>query len=803
MEQQPFNESREEGLFEESINLRHYWHIVLERRWLVAATFLVVIILTAFYIFSATPIFSATTRLQIDRETENALRMESFVMEGAREQDYLQTQYKNLQSRSLMEMALEETLQNAMILDGLKAGRRNPKQLIGETGLSETNVIERLHQISKAGFFGLTGYAGGDAPALSREENRPLATGLFAFPPKPKDGEEPEDLTYEEQLKRLSDAVSVSPIRLSRLVDVSVESPNRNEAALIANTVISKFLEQDNNRKRGKLANAVDFLREEATNLSTAVHTNYMALHNFKLEWDIISLEDSQNTTLQALLKAQTDYDAAHSRAVEAQASADEAQRVFTETGEFGTIPDVAADAEVKKMRGDLALVLAELASLRERYLEKHPKIIEKRSSIVALQESLKNSENRIFDSIMNKAKLAKATDVQLAGVLTIRKSEQQSMNQKSIEYNNLSRTATQSETMYNLALQRLKETELQEKDIVQNMHVIDLATAQMHAIKPKKLLTAFLGIIGGLGAGFGLAFFVNFLDDSIKSQEDIETYLKLPFLGYVPNIKTTSIIERDLQAHLHPQSNSAEAFRTVRAAISLSVRAGDLQILSVTSTVPSEGKSLVASNHAIVTAQTGAKTLLVDCDLRRPSVHKAFQIQSPKGLSSYLLGKVDTIDSIVHQTEVANLDIICCGAVPNNPSELAGSQRMIDFVEEVRGKYEKIVFDCPPVSAVSDPLIIAANTDGTVFVNKFNKIRREHARKTVQRVQDAGINIVGVCINDLDFEGKDSYYYSYYYYQNRYYASHYKSDKPGEEEAAQLPLQPGVKKAGKEEKSA
>ena len=125
------------------------------------------------------------------------------------------------------------------------------------------------------------------------------------------------------------------------------------------------------------------------------------------------------------------------------------------------------------------------------------------------------------------------------------------------------------------------------------------------------------------------------------------------------------------------------------------------------------------------------------------------------------------------------NLDVICCGAVPNNPSELAGSQRMRDFIEEVKKKYDKIMFDCPPVSAVSDPLMIAAATDGIIFVNKFNKIRREHARKTVQRIQDAGINIVGVCINDLDFEGKDSYYYSYYYYQNRYYASHYKSDKP------------------------
>jgi capsular exopolysaccharide synthesis family protein len=471
---------------------------------------------------------------------------------------------------------------------------------------------------------------------------------------------------------------------------------------------------------------------------------------------------------------------------------------VFEETGNYGTIPDVATDTEVRKIRGDLALAEAELAELLKRYLDKHPKVIEKRGKIESLKEGLASSEKRIFDSILNQAKLAMATALSLQGVLVIRKSEQQGMNQKSIQYFALEREAKQSETMYNLALQRLKETELQEKDIVQNMHVIDLATAQMAPIKPKKMLTLFLGIVGGLGAGFGLAFFVNFLDDSIKSQDDVESYLKLPFLGYIPNIKTTSVIERDLQSHLHPQSNSAESFRTIRAAISLSLRAGDLHVIAVTSTVPAEGKSLVASNHAIVTAQTGAKTLLVDFDLRRPSVHKAFQLQSPRGLSSYLLGKVDSIDEIVHHTEVPNLDVICCGAVPNNPSELAGSQRMKDLIQEVRSKYDKIMFDCPPVSAVSDPLMIAAATDGIIFVSKFNKVRREHARKTVQRIQDAGINIVGACINDLDFEGKDSYYYSYYYYQNRYYASHYKSDKPGGKDG-----EPDSKKRKKESSAA
>ena len=783
MEQQQFGEPREEGLFEESINLRHYWHIVLERRWLVVATFLVVIILCVFYLFTATPIFSATTRLQIDNETENSMRMESFVMEGMQGQDYLQTQYKNLQSRSLMETVLKETQQNATILEGIKSGKSSPSQLAKLTGLAATNVIERLGQMATAGFFVVTKYTGGNAPALARDENKPLlVSGKFVFPEK-KEEDENEPIippSYESLLGRVSGGVSVSPIRLSRLVDVSVESPNRNEAALIANTIISKFLEQDNNRKRGKLTNAVDFLQTEAANLSDKVRDNFGALLTYKMENDIISLEESQNVTLQALIQAQTDYDTAHSREVSAVAAAEEAARVFEETGNYGTIPSVATDTEVRKIRGDLALAEAELAELLKRYLDKHPKVIEKRGKIESLEEGLASSERRIFDSILNQAKLAMATALSLQGVLVIRKSEQQGMNQKGIQYYAFEREAKQSETLYNLALQRLKETELQEKDIVQNMHVIDLATAQMAPIKPKKMLTLFLGIVGGLGAGFGLAFFVNFLDDSIKSQDDVESYLKLPFLGYIPNIKTTSVIERDLQSHLHPQSNSAESFRTIRAAISLSQRAGDLQVMAVTSTIPSEGKSLVASNHAIVMAQTGAKTLLVDFDLRRPSVHKAFQLQSPRGLSSYLLGKIDSIEEIVHHAEVPNLDVICCGAVPNNPSELAGSQRMKDFIEEIRSKYDKIMFDCPPVSAVSDPLMIAAATDGIIFVSKFNKVRREHARKTVQRIQDAGINIVGVCINDLDFEGKDSYYYSYYYYQNRYYASHYKSDKPG-----------------------
>ena len=242
-------------------------------------------------------------------------------------------------------------------------------------------------------------YSGGNAPALAREENKPLVPGKFVFPEKKEEDEDEPVIppSFESLLGRVSGGVSVSPIRLSRLVDVSVESPNRNEAALIANTIISKFLEQDNTRKRGKLTNAVDFLQTEAANLSDKVRDNFGALLTYKKENDIISLEESQNVTLKALIQAQGDYDTAHSSEVSMVAAAEEAARVFEETKQYGTIPSVAIDAEVRKIRGDLALAEAELAELLKRYLDKHPKVIEKRGKIESLEEGLGNSERADF----------------------------------------------------------------------------------------------------------------------------------------------------------------------------------------------------------------------------------------------------------------------------------------------------------------------------------------------------------------------------------------------------------------------
>ncbi len=691
--------ANEAGQQEESVNLRQYWHVILERRWLVITTFVSVFILCLIYLYKAPRIYEATARLQIDRESESLLYIKDAFAAESRELDYLQTQYKNLTSRTLID-----------------------------------SVIAKLN-LDKD-----------DRYKEARDKSRAVASDI-----------------------------TVAPIRLSRLVDVKVEHTDAKQAAAIANELVTKFMENNLDLKRLQSATTVDWLRMEASTLKTKVSVADKALQVYMEKFNNVSVQENQNIVLQALKAAQEELIRCQSRAVIAQSVDQEVQSLIKNGTPITNLPQVNSDTLIKELKGKLALKESELASLLKRYKDKWPTVMQTLADIESLKNSIAVSAENIVSGIAAEAKLTQAQFVVMEKMAEQLKGEQLKLGGLRIDFDALNREADLKKILESNILKSLQEMELQSNSKINNMRIVDPAMDPFKPIKPRFMLTLLMGVLGGLAAGCGLAFFVNYLDDSIKTQEDVETYLHLPFLGYVPNIKTNSVIERDLQAHTHPQSNSSEGFRTIRAALSLMPDADKFRVFVVTSTIPSEGKSLIASNLAIVTAQTGLRTLLVDADLRRPSVHKAFQLHSPNGLSTYCQGAIDNIDDIIHTTEVPKLSVVCAGAIPNNPSELIGSGRMRQFLEEARKRYDRIFLDCPPISAVSDPLVTASMADGVVFVTKFNKIRREHARRSLQRVQDAGIRVLGVVLNDIDFEGRDSYYYSYYYYQNRYYATHYK----------------------------
>ncbi len=690
---------------DDNTNLRHYWHVILERRWLVVTTFISVFVLCMFYLAKAPRIYQATVRVQIDKEADNPLNLRDFISVDSREQDYLQTQYKNIKNRLLLQ-----------------------------------SVVAKL-----------------------------------------KLNEDPRYAKRMDVVGALDQDVMVAPIRMSRLVDIKVSHTDPAKAELIANTLATQFISGNLDRKKKASSDAEEWLKTEATSQKRKVEEAEAALQSYKERLNNVSLEERENIVLQGLKLAQEVFVQSQTKSKIAVRLDEEMQMMVKNGVPIETIPQVANDPLIQQLKAKLVVQEAELANMLKRYKDKYPTVIQTREGIESLRKSLRDQATAIVQSISKAAQLAKAEEASMKKYVDELEQKQLEMGKQRIAYDALSREAQIQTQLFMDVIKSQKQMEIASNSKINNMMVVDPAVTPLSPIKPRVTLTLALGIFCGLAAACGLAFFVNYLDDSIKTQEDVETYLRTPFLGYVSNIKSNSVIERDLQAHLHPQSTSAEGFRTIRAAIALMPKAETYRILAVTSTIPSEGKSLLASNLAIVTAQTGVKTLLVDADLRRPSVHKAFQLHSPVGLSGYLDGSVSRIEDIVHTTEVPHLDVICAGAIPSNPSELSGSKRMQQFLDEALQRYDRIFLDCPPVSAVSDPLILAAMSDGVVFVTKFNKIRREHARRSIQRIQDAGIRILGVALNDIDFEGRDSTYYSYYYYQNRYYASHYKNEVPSD----------------------
>ncbi|MBM3882490.1 MAG: polysaccharide biosynthesis tyrosine autokinase [Verrucomicrobia bacterium] len=702
-----YSESPAPAMAAGNVNLRHYWHVILERRWLVIAAFVSVFVLCLVYLYKAPRVFEANTRIQIDREADTALNLRDVLVNvGSMDQDYLQTQYKNLLSRTLIESVIK-------------------KEKLAEDGRYAKSV----------------------------------------------------DIAAE-----VAGDISVNPIRMSRLVDVKVQHTSPQKAKDIANTLANEFIEQNALQKQKKTLDMLFFLQNQASGLERDVQKAEEALQSYRVRSKFASLERDQNVIAEALSQAQARYAEAKSRAQVAQSTVDQLDRHVQGGKPVEIFPPIAVDGQLKNLQNQLGTLESDMAALRQRYLRRHPTMIQMQAKLDDTKKALAEAAQKVVATLRSEAVLAKSNEDIHAQLVTDWIERQTEWNKAKMDYDVLARKAESSKALFNLVLGKMKEVELVQKDKANNIRVIDQATAPLKPVKPRIVLTLMLGVFGGLAIAIGLAFFVNYLDDSIKSQDDVETYLRLPFLGYIPNIKSNSVVERDLQAHLHPQSNAAESFRTIRAAIALGSKANKVRVMTVTSTIPGEGKSLVASNLSIVMAQTGLRTLLIDADLRRPSVHKAFQLHSPVGLAAFLTEKANVVDELVHTTEVPNLDVVCVGATPSQPSELIGSKRMIHFLQEVSKRYDRVVMDCPPVSAVSDPLILSAMADGVVFVTKFNKIRREHARKTVQRIQDAGIHLCGVILNDIDFEGRDSYYYSYYYYQNRYYSSHYRGRQDAKE---------------------
>ena len=684
-------------------SIRRYWLILLASRWVVINTAAVCIIVGLLYSFRSTPLYEANGNLLINPEGGGLLSGQNVISLLGRDTEYLQTQYRVLQSRTLLD-----------------------------------KVVSKLRL--------------------------------------------DEDLRYKEQPDRtlaLAEDLKVTPVRLTRLVTVSCLHPDPARAKDIVNSLMDAFIADNQSQKSFTAIEAYRQLRQEVQAQENELKTIMQQLQEYRIKNEASSLDERVNVINASYIRAKEFTEARRVSSEEAMRLALEAENWKSQGKKLSEFPGVAADIEVARAKVSLAEHESQFASITNRYGPKHPSFRAMAAAIASDQQRLENETARAHRALKSRA------DLERNNFEAALKSEEEKekkvgkLNELRINYEMLNRKRERTELMYQTILGKSKEFELSGKEIAQNVRVVDPAVTPVLPSKPRKPLiiaaSAFLGVIGG----FGLAFFLSYLNDSIKTIEDVEAFLGHRFLGYVAHIEATSPVERDTIAYLQPTSAVAEMFRSLRATIQLGPDGAKARTIAVTSTLSGEGKSLVASNLAIVMAQAGLKVLLVDSDLRRPSVHQAFEYSNKVGFSSWLLGQLESPEGATVASNIPNWDLMCSGPIPTNPSELLASARMSRMLEWALQRYDRVVVDCPPISAVSDPLIVAARCDGTLVVTRFNKVRREHVRRVIQKLSNASVRILGICINDLSFETSDAYYYAYERYG--YYSAYTKGQGQGQ----------------------
>ena len=414
------------------------------------------------------------------------------------------------------------------------------------------------------------------------------------------------------------------------------------------------------------------------------------------------------------------------------------------------------------------------LSELSKRYGSKHPQIIALNNELKSLNSRKMGEIQRIVNTLQNEYRVAQAREQSLRGSLGQQRGESLSMNEKAIDYGVLKREAETSRDMFDLLVKRFKEASLTEDIRTGNIRVIDPAEVPKSPVKPNKMKNILLAIIVGLSMGIGLAFFLEYLDNTIKLPEEVNSILKIPYLGPIPAIAATETeaggntedrSPADDLIILHsPKSTASESFRGIRTSILFSTADTSPQVILVCSAGPREGKTITSANIAIAMAQAGGKVVILDCDMRRPKMHKLFSLERDRGMSNILVNNC-TLDEAVIHTSIPNVDIIPSGPIPPNPSELLQSHHMKSLIEELKPHYERIIIDSPPVTAVTDAVILASIVDGVVVVIRAHETHREMIKNGIGQLKAVNAHILGAVLNGVDM-GRDShYYYQYYYY--------------------------------------
>ncbi len=595
-----------------------------------------------------------------------------------------------------------------------------------------------------------------------------------------------EGVAVEEAAQALQGRITVEPIKDTRLVHIKVEDRDPERATLLANAIADAYIEKTLEDRLGSTVSALEWLSNQLDNLKRQLETSELALHEFKRENDVlsVSLEDRQNIVANDIQRYSESLTEARTRGVELRSRLAALRAANAEDPMSVNAAVVTQDPGVSALRASYRTKSAEREALATRYGAEHPRMQALDQELESIRTQMREAIDGLIGSVENELGEVERTQGGLRDLLEQTHQAGLELNLQSIQYSRLQRETENNAKLYELVLQRTTETDLTRMLEVAFVRMVDRAVEPKVPVKPRVQLNIAVGLLAGLLLGVGAGFLRTRLDRRVRSAEDVEA-LGLTVLGLLPAIgdgearggpvrygrrrRRQPVAEggnKDLVVHTHPMSAVAESCRTIRTNLTFMGAGKSLRTLVVTSPGPRDGKTTVALSLAIAMAQSGKRTLIVDTDLRRPRVHRTFGLSLSVGATSVLVGEKH-LEEAVQETEVPGLFVLPCGPIPPNPSELLHSDGFRQLIERACATFDRVIFDSPPIGAVTDPAVIAPQVDGVLVVLKPDKTMRDSLAAAVRQLGDVGANVLGAVLNDVDLSRR-GYGYGYYYYYGK-----------------------------------
>lgn len=728
----------------QEVHLSHYWNIIY-KRWKVALSILIVVMLGTFLAsYFSKPLYRSTITIQIERENPNQLTVEDLFGIAASDQEFLQTQYVLLKSRGLAARVIDD------------------------------------HKLLSDPEFYPPGIAGKSKEEIAAIRDNMIGTILAPL--------------------------EVNPVRNTSLVEVAYVAPTPRLAQKIAEGVGDSYMSMNLAQKLESVKEASEFLTKQIAQLHREIDATRGELQKYGESKDIVSVGGADNITVQKLQKLNDEFTNVQSQAIQKQGAYAAIERASPEAV-AGTDPLVQQlNEEETRLQRDYN---QKLATFRPEYpdMVKLKGLIERthQSKVNAITEAYNRSRERARTEMVQAN--AQVSSMQVA--FDQQKREAMKLNANANGYTDLRAIVDSKQTLLDQLTKRQNETEVTARlrgSASSNIRWVDhapLPSARFNVTMKRNMQSAFpLGVILGLAA----IFFLEYMDRSIKSPEELERVTGFASLGVIPSansigrsgtygygaygkdlpklraVEQNNALQHgiDLLPHVDSRSPISEAYRAFRTSLLLA-SANSPKVIVITSTFAREGKTTTSVNLAVVLAQMGKPVLLIDADLRRPRLQKVFRGKMNLGLVNYLAANIP-IEDVIQETVVPHLSVMLSGPTPPNPSELLASDRMKHLIHDIRAKFAYVIFDSPPVLAVTDSIVLAASADGVVLCVHGGQTPRDLVQRSAERLRQSNIPVLGAILNNLDLQ-------QYGYTFRKSYYDYYDSDEPGggdEKKAAQ-----------------